>query len=481
MFQSLKYHYVEPIRSFDRAARLFLLMTIMDGVIYSGWQLFFNFYILQSGYSREFLGLVNSMPSAAALVFALLVGRISDRIGRKPAIIIGIAGSTVAMIAEVTVRVPALIVVAAFLNGVFNNLFIVSQAPLMMKLSDSRNRTMLFSLNYGLQTLSGAVGNIFAGQLPALFAVMLGVAEHSAVAYQAVLIASLLLGSTCLIPMWLLKEPTTPSAPPPTLRSGDTSEHLPQMPIDHVALPASQTTDDVGGSATRAGIWGRKGRGGGGGRKPVGVPFWKQLPPSLVSMTARMTAPQVLIGFGAAILIPYMNVFLKDRFSISDSLLGLLFSLSSLFIGVGSLLAPRLSMRLGGKVRAVVATQSISLVFLLMAGFAPVLWLSSVGLLLRTALMNMSSPLYSAFCMERTPDQHQGLVNSILNLSWNIGWSVGPFISGVVQQRYGFAPLFVTTSVLYGAAALLQWIFFKNTEALPLPAQPIIPAAEFVE
>src|SRR5512146_1457110 len=125
MFQSLKYHYVEPIRSFDRAARLFLMMTVIDGVIYSGWQLFFNFYMLQSGYSREFLGLVNSMPSAAALVSALLVGRFSDRIGRKPALLIGLGGSSLCLLAEVTVKQSQLIVGAGFLYGVFSSLFLI--------------------------------------------------------------------------------------------------------------------------------------------------------------------------------------------------------------------------------------------------------------------------------------------------------------------------------------------------------------------
>src|SRR5512142_111783 len=98
MLQNLNRHYAEPIRSFNQSARLFLVMT----VIYSAWQLFFNFYMLQSGYTREFLGLVNSMPSAAALVFSLLVGRFSDRIGRRPAIMIGIAVCGVCMLAEVT-------------------------------------------------------------------------------------------------------------------------------------------------------------------------------------------------------------------------------------------------------------------------------------------------------------------------------------------------------------------------------------------
>ncbi len=31
-------------------------------------------------------------------------------------------------------------------------------------------------------------------------------------------------------------------------------------------------------------------------------------------MTLKMFAPQVLLGFGAAILIPYMNVFFKYQF-----------------------------------------------------------------------------------------------------------------------------------------------------------------------
>ncbi len=428
MLQDLRHHYIEPIRSFSRAARLFLWMTIIYGVIYSGWQLFFNFYVLQSGYSREFLGLVNSMPSAAALVFGLLIGRLSDRIGRKSALVIGIAGSTVCMLAEVSVRVPDLIVIAAFLNGIFNSLFLVSQAPLMMKLSSGQNRTMLFSLNYGLQTISGAVGSVFAGQLPAIFGGLLSVPAHSAAAYQAVLVTTLLLGATSLLPLWLMKEPAA-QAEPRTAAGGDR-------------------------------------------------PTPGRLSSSLLALTARLAVPQVIIGFGAAILIPYMNVFFKDRFSISDSALGFLFSLSSLLIGVGSLAVPHFSTRLGGKIRAIIVTQGVSLGFLLLAGFAPVLWLSAAGYLLRTMLMNMASPLYSAFCMERSPQQHHGFVNSCLNLSWNIGWAVGPYVSGVVQQYYGFAPLFIATAILYGLAILFTWAFFRRSEEEAARQQAILRAAE---
>ena len=197
---------------------------------------------------------------------------------------LGIGLATLSMLAQVTFRQPAIIVAAAFLTGIFNTLFLVSQAPLMMKLSDARNRTMLFSLNYGLQTISGAVGNLFAGQLPAMFGLLLSVQEHSATAYQAVLVTSILVGTTSMIPLWFMKEP----------RAGLAAQAAPE-PSSTGVIPRSTSS---------------------------------KLSPSLLALTARMTGPQIVIGFGAAILIPYMNVFFKDRFSISDSHLGVLFSLS---------------------------------------------------------------------------------------------------------------------------------------------------------
>ena len=417
-FQTLYRNYIQPVRSFNHSARLFLWMTIIDGVIVSAWWLFFNFYILESGHSRDFLGMANSMPSIAGLFLGIPIGRLSDRIGRKPAILLGIGGATIMMLVQITTRQPFIILAAAFLTGVFNMLFIVSQAPLMVRLTDSENRTLLFSLNYGLATISGAVGNLFAGQLPALFGSILNVQATSATAYQSVLVTAILLGTTGMIPIWLMREPETRQATPE---------------------PAST------GACHSSG---------------------------LVRMTVKMATPNVLIGFGAAILIPYMNVFFKDQFAISDKLLGTMFSLSSLMIGVGSLIGPQLAIRLGGKVRAVVFTQFSSLVFLMLIGFSPFYWLAGIGFLMRTMLMNMAQPLYSAFCMERVPERDQGLVNSVLNISWQLGWSVGPYISGLVQENFGFTPLFLATGGLYLVAILTMWTFFQKAER-PLQVVPV--------
>ena len=197
---------------------------------------------------------------------------------------------------------------------------------------------------------------------------------------------------------------------------------------------------------------------------------WKVL---LRPLTLKLAIPNLVIGLGAATLVPYFNVFYAERFKMGDASLGILFSLGSLLTGIGCVIGPRLVGNLGGKVRTVVLGQGASLVFLLIIGFSPWPWLSVIGFLARGALMNMVAPLFDAFALEQSHEAEHGAVNSIRNLAWNVGWAVGPYISGVVQQRYGFSPLFVSTAILYGLGITLTWIFFRP-KPLPEPLGPAV-------
>jgi MFS family permease len=410
---SFLHNQTAQLRTFNRSARLFLLSVIMDGIVISAWQLFFNFYILERGFERDFLGMVNAMPAVAALVLGIPMGLLSDKIGRKRAMVLGVAVFIIAMALEITVYNPVLILIAAFIAGGAQMLYYLSQAPFMMKVSNEHNRTLLFSLSFGLVTLSGAVGSVFAGQLPALFGSLLDVPARSATAYQAVLLCSVSLGLFTLVPLLLIKEPPR----------GGTSTH---------AHPGSS--------------------------------IWQVLKQPL---TLQLSLPNLLIGFGAAILIPYLNVFFVERHAVSDQNLGLLFSISSLMIGLGSIIGPRIAGVLGSKIRAIVLTQALSLIFLLVMGFSPIFWLVAIGFLMRGTLMNMAVPLFSAFSMEQVAERQQGTVNSVKELAWQMGWAVGPYISGLVQVSYGFTPLFATTAVLYASAIIFTWILFAKREHQP--------------
>jgi len=402
-------HDLLPWRSFSRPARLFLMAIIVDGVIYSAWSLFFNFYILSRGFDKEFLGIVNALPSVSALLLSIPLGMLSDRIGRRKAMLIGLLVNTIAMGLQVTFTGPSILMVMVFIGGVGQNLYYISQSPFIMSVSDNKTRTILFSLTFGLVTLSGAVGSLFAGYLPGFFGNVLQVQADSATAYQAVLLCAVALGSVSMLFIFLIREPAA----------------------SHVA--AQEKRQSVVAVL----------------RKPV---------------LLKLAVPQLLTGFGAAILIPYINVFFSERFQFSDQSLGLLFSLSALLTGIGTVIGPRLALLLRSKVGTVVLTQSVSLVFLVLMGFTGVPWLAAVGYLVRGTAMNMGHPLLNTFSMEQFEAGEQGTANSVFNLAWTSGWAIGPYISGIVQQRYGFQPLFITTTILYALAISLTWLFFYKME-----------------
>lgn len=402
----------QQIKTFPQSARLFLLATIINGIIFSTWQLFFNFFILARGYEKDFLGLINSMPSIAGLFLGILMGMVSDRIGRKPAMIIGLSLSTTAMGLQLFVDSQILMLMVAFMGGIGNSLFFISQAPFMMKVTNPKNRSLMFSLNFGLATLAGALGNIFAGQMPGWFGGLMQIPADSAQAYQMVLMVSVILGFFALIPIFILKEPVK-------------IQSLNQVKPNQWALL----------------------------KKTVKRGF-----------TWKLVLPELLLGFGAAITIPYMNLYFSETFNLKSNVLGALFSLSALLVGVGSILGPRLVQKFNSKIRVVVMTQASSLVFLLVLAFSPFAWLAAIGFLLRGMLMNMAVPLYNAFCMENVSENEQGVVNSLISNSWTAGWAIGPFLSGLIQIRYGFQPLFLTTATIYCLSILSTWIFFNQYE-----------------
>jgi predicted MFS family arabinose efflux permease len=326
--------------------------------------------------------------------------------------IIGLGICFIGMIFQVHLLNSFIIFLFGLVQGAGLMLYRVAQSPFIMSNSKPNNQAMIFSLNFGLVTIASMIGNLAAGQMPDVLQRWLGIVEGTAASYQWVITAGILLAITSLIPIFLISKQDNPILKPGTFLS-------PKAMI----------------------------------RKITARPLARQL--ALINL---------IMGFGAAILIPYLNVFLRDKFNISNTLLGLLFSLSSLLVFVGSLMGPWLIRITRSRIIPTVATQSASIIFLITLGFSPVLWFSAISMLLRTVLMQMSSPLLENFTMLITPSEDQAAISSVRGVGWQAGQAVGIFISGLVQTRFGFSPLFITTSLCYIFAIVLTWIYFRPLE-----------------
>jgi MFS family permease len=157
--------------------------------------------------------------------------------------------------------------------------------------------------------------------------------------------------------------------------------------------------------------------------------------------------------------MPFMNIFYRQSYASSDQAIGALFAAGSLAMAFGLLAAPPLADRLG-KIRVVVVTQALSVPFLFLLGFAPWFWLSALAYLVRAALMNMSNPVYQTFVMEQVDEEARATVASLVSMSWSFGWAFSPSLSGYLQVRYGFGPIFMGTIVSYIIAIALCWRSF---------------------
>jgi len=420
--------YVHRIWGFSRNAKLYLFSAIFAGIGFGFQYLLFNFLILSLGYDRAFLGLLSALPSGFALLCSLPAGIVADRIGRRKALLLGAVGGATSTLAMALFPTRTVLIGSMVVAGSLGTLFWVSVAPFLMENSTEEERVTLFSADFAIMTGTAIIGNLIGGQLPGVFAIWLGVGAESAPAYQGAILVSALLMILRLLPLMAIRP----------RRSAETS-------------PSSDLS---------------RYEGSGGGSSHQTTTIHLMISPEMLRRCPRMLqmlVPTIIISIGAGLLIPYLNLFFKKRYSLPDPTIGNLFAVRSLITALATMVVPLLADR-WGKIRSLVWMQLASIPLLLVLGYAPVLPLVVAAFWARAALMNMGNPLYASFCMEQAPEEVRATVNSLLGMGWHVGWTIGPYISGIIQEHRGFGPLFAATAGLYLLASLLIRAFFGRTQ-----------------
>ncbi len=442
VFEAMR-RYLERWRQLNRSARLYLVHAALLTASLALYGLFFNLAIEELGYSREFLGTLNGLGIAVAAGLSVPLWWMVARIGLRPSLII--SATLQAISAALVAAFPSeeLLLLAAAFTGMAATIFQVSSPPFMMEQSTAATRDHVFSANAAINVGLAGVATFFAGELKLSLAGVLGVGAESVTAYRATF--GLAAGGLALsiLPLLLIRTDMRPRTRPST-DSRDTNREA-----DASSRPAHDTR--------HTSAWIK--------RLPGLAWLLTRLPdplPALIlsprAVLALLVSP-LLISFGAALLIQYLNLFFKDQFAISDVVLGRIFATVGVITGLAALAGPMLSTRIG-KIQTIVLTQLLSIPFLLLMGFAPLLGIAVAAAIARGALFNMAAPLYDAFALERTDEAARPIVIGLINGAYTVGYLVAPFVSTRVQVAYGFAPLFIATAIFYGLAAAANYLLF---------------------
>ncbi len=360
--QQGKLGYMERVSLFQRDARLYIVSNAFSSFAFGISNVIFNLYMVEAGFSEDFLGFFLSISMFATAGIAIFAGMFTDRHARKRIVLIALLVNFLMIAVQYTSLDPFVLMISQIFLGLSSAFNQVAWGPYITDLSSNEERAHLFGFSSGISLLSVLAGNLLGGFLPGVLGISLGSTSGLFIPYRFTLWFSLipmLIGGLMVIPM---------------------------------------SRDVVTNQVSKFGL--------------QNVRNWKFIGQYATTVTT--------VGLGAGMIVLFFNIFFSQVFAADSSLIGIMFGINTIVLGIGNFAAPALSDRIG-KVKTVVLTEALSVPFLLMIAWAPVLYLAVIAYVARTALMNMGGPVSSALFMECLAKEERATATGIVRTGGSFG------------------------------------------------------------
>ncbi len=363
--------------------------------------LLFNLYAGSLDFSESTIGELLSLQQWGAFLIALPASLFMAKGNIRTSLILSAVCTALGFVLLSATSAPALIGLSVLTIGSFTSIFRIAAGPFIMQNSQKEERPFAFSMNFALLVGSGFLGSLLGGFSRDLLA---GFLQNDTLAYRIALLG--LGGGSAIgsfIPFFLL-------------RFAEEKGNFQMLQLLR---------------SCNKGL------------------FLKILTPSL------------LIGFGSGLTIPFINLYFKFEWGLSDSVIGTWFGFAQLTTFIGMILSPLLVRRFH-IVKVIVWSQLASIPFMLIMGFVDLFPVVISAFLLRQVLMNMHTPMNSHLRMELVAPEEQSLINALRMIGWTGTRALAALLGGRIIDYYSFSLSFTLTSAIYLLGALLFFLFFHE-------------------
>lgn len=347
-------------------------------------------YFVEAGFDEAFIGGTIAARTFALAAAGLFVGSLTGLVGRRNTAVAGIVLSALGYIGQVLTGIPELVYAFSVLNGAGYAMIYINESPFVAQYANSGREVEAFSFCFAASMGATVLGSCLAGTVQSLFA-----ADSLR---KAVLLFSAL-SLAAALPMLRLKN----------VRS-------------------------------------RSGNG------------WCNFVYGLGLVRDRKNALTVLfnfvLGFGAGLIVPFMNVFLRYKLGSDSQQIGNIMGFAEIATVVGVVAVSWLARRFR-KEKILVVSQLASLPFILCIAFSENVALTMLATFIRNALMNMCMPVMSAVYMEGVDDDDRPALSGLINAANNAGRTLSALVAGWLIVSMGYEATYVLAAVCYLAAALL--------------------------
>jgi len=170
----------------------------------------------------------------------------------------------------------------------------------------------------------------------------------------------------------------------------------------------------------------------------------------------------VLIQIGAGMIVQLFSLWLSIAFGVTELQLGPLYVVINLAMGLGYYLANHLA-TLIGIVPSIVVTQFIATILLVALPNIPNFEIVGIVYIIRTAIMNMSSPIATSFVCGIVPANERASALSISTNAGAIARAAGPALGGY-EMTLSLALPFYICGTLYAISTLIFYFFFRKSK-----------------
>jgi MFS family permease len=381
-----------------------ILPSVAYGMLYTDISYFLT---TVQGLPDVTMGIIVTLMGVSTFTASIPLGMAADRYGRKRVLIAGNVAASVTVAVFALTTNPGVLFAAAILEGVSEGAASAATSALLAEKCEAIKRNSVFSLFGFAQSMAFGAGS-FAIPAVVVFQV-LGFGDRESHILLYIAIAILSLASTVL--MFRISESRIPVKTKTTKSRFSVKRLLPQKSRD---------------------------------------------------VLAKYVLTGATIAFGAGLFVPLMTRWMDLQYGVADEISGPILGATSLVIGVATLASPYLAKKIG-LVKAVVATQATSTLFMFITPLSPNFLLASTVYTMRAFLMNMSSPLEQAMIMGLVATEERGVASGISTALWRLPNALSSFI-GAWMMGIGFLalPFFVATA-FYVVSIVMFWFFFKNT------------------
>lgn len=400
---SQKRSFISSLLHLPRNVYLLLLFTTGKGFQLSLSALTLNYYVHSLGYRPDFIGVFSAMPAIGALIGAVPTGMLSDRIGRKPVLLLTAFLTPLFLAVCGLVTSAPLLLAASLIQGFVSTAYWVTNLPLLVESTTEKQRVGVLAMNSFLLLGIGALGNLLGGAIPEFIAGILHVSAASTLPLRWGVFSAALFTFVFGLPLWFLKEPKR---------------------VKH----GEQSARDVKAEAPA-------------------VPLFKEKLP--VWLFLQLLIPDLVFTMGEGAVVALIQIYFVLRFQLLPGTLGIIFTISGLAGGIFSLTAP-LFVKRWSKLRLITSVQYLSAPLMVLIGFAPTLPVAIAGEYTRSFMRTLIEPVYAAFAMEQVSDRQRATLSGFYSVTWSIGFSVGPTVGGWLQSNVS-----LSTSFVFGAFCLL--------------------------